>query len=211
MPNLEQLSQEIYERRRRTELTFRVMFSVSIIGLIASLIIFGLAMSNVKEHRDAQIAEQQSQIDAINSQLLNVCVSTPDKQSVAEAACDRLYRRLPQQQTIIGPQGPKGDSGKPGDPGYPGTSGPQGPKGDPGPVGPAGPQGTTGSPGTDGKNGADGKDGATGPPGPSGSDGADGRGITTVTVVPSGEGCSLVISFTDGTSRSIPVNPAVCS
>lgn len=207
MTNLEGLKDELLERRHRTERTFRFVFSMCLGTVFASLILLYILTGQAKKHRDVQIADQQTQISAINAQLVNICVSTPDKQSVAQEACNRLYKNIPQPAITAGAQGPKGDTGAVGAQGAMGLF-VQGPKGDPGTTGPIGATGATGS---DGKNGADGKDGATGATGPAGakgaagSDGSDGRGVTTIYKSITGEdGCAYVFKFTDGTSQSVP-------
>src|SRR5215217_683636 len=211
MTELQDLGSRLQERRRRSDIIFRVAFSVSILGLILSLLWFGAYSAHVKRERDQQLSTQSEQIDAIKAQLTNICVSTPDKQSVAQDACNRLYNNQPQViPGAVGPGGPQGDRGPKGDTGDTGMNGytVQGPKGDPGATGLAGSNGKDGATGAEGPKG---DTGAKGPQGDKGDPGSDGVGIDHTTIASNGSGCSLDIYYTNHTSDSIPVNPLMCT
>jgi hypothetical protein len=88
----------------------------------------------------------------------------------------------------------------------------------------AGPVGPAGSPGEAGEDGAPASDAqvaravdtycatgtCAGPPGPTGPGGEQGRGIASVTVRTTDDGCVMTVTYTDVTTQDIPVPPALC-
>lgn len=178
-----------------------------------------------RERSELSSAERQrlaEDIDTLRAQLLEEGIAPaappagPDPVLPEEAIVIRGERGEP---GVVGPRGPRGFPGPPGLPGadsdVPGPQGPPGPPGESvtGPPGPAG-ESITGPPGPPGPAGADstvpGPPGPQGPAGADGADGADGRGIASVAVEGDVRDCHLIVTYTDGTTDTVPVNGIVC-
>lgn len=101
-----------------------------------------------------------------------------------------------------GAPGERGEKGIDGAAGLNGKDGRDGIDGKDGAPGPQGQKGLDGAHGKDGKDGLNGKDGAVGQAGEKGLDGRDGVGIAGALLGRDGD---LVLTFTDGTSKSVGI------
>lgn len=127
-------------------------------------------------------------------------------------ACAVNPSALPEPRVgATGPAGEPGAQGEPGQGGVAGQPGATGGQGQPGAPGATGAPGSAGQPGTAGQPGIQGEAGPVGPQGPAGpqgeqgakgNTGESGRGVASTQVSQEGNTCTMIVTYTDGTSQN---------
>jgi hypothetical protein len=207
MDNLQstpELARRYRESNRRRTRLYRYLRLTTFLAITGALIIAFFQISNL---RAADIAA--ARVDAaIQHQLSTVCT----RADIGKAECSQIIIRTLREagapvtirptEVINRPAvpGPSGTAGAPGRDGLSGGQGPPGSTGEPGSPGAAGV----------GEQGPPGPAGEPGPAGDAGPAGTDGVGVSDVAFTGSILDCSLTVTLTDGSTRTVSVPGAFC-
>lgn len=226
------------KRKRLLKKFLPVLVGVSLVVAALTLVFGVLQFRGEKEVATAQRDATADQAITLAEQVSQACASPQTAATLPPGTCSQAQQvktdpvpavdGAPGAPGSEGPQGVAGDPGSPGFPGVAGSPGDPGAPGSPGAVGGLGPSGAPGSPGGSGPQGAlgpqgaQGVQGASGAPGDAGAAGAAGaqgaqgapgpagRGIAQISRTGSGDSCAFVVTFDDGATQTVDVDPAVC-